>query len=170
MMQPRPGERRFRSAGRAGFTLIEVMITVAIVAILAVVAYPSYMDQIRRGNRAEAKEALMEDAQFLERNYTVNNCYHRDDADCAEADNVTLPYAQSPATGTAKYNITVDYPADAPCSLGQCFTLSAAPAGTMTGDPCGTLTLTQAGAKGAGDYNGDGTAGDTDDVAACWHR
>ena len=56
------------------------MITVAIVAILAAVAYPSYLDQVRRGNRAEAKAALMENAQFLERNYTVNSCYHRTDA------------------------------------------------------------------------------------------
>lgn len=154
----------------SGFTLIEVMITVAIVAILAAVAYPSYRDQVRRAARAEAKGAMLENVQFLERNYTVNSCYHRNDAACASAANVTLPHTQSPTAGTAKYNITVTFSADAPCTLGQCFTLSAAPTGSMTGDPCGTLTLTQASVRGSGDYDGDGTAGDADDTVACWGR
>ena len=153
-----------------GFTLVELMIVVAIVAILATIAYPSYQEQIRRSNRAEAKGLLTEDAHFLERNYTVNNCYHRSDAACASAANVTLPRTQSPGTGTAKYTITAAYSADAPCTLGQCFTLSAAPTGNMTGDACGTLTLTQAGVRGMGDYDGDGAAGDADDIAACWQR
>jgi len=140
------------------------MITVAIVAILAAVAYPSYVDQVRRANRAEAKGVLLENAQFLERNYTVNSCYHRTDAACASAanaspGNVTLPHTQAPTTGTAKYDITVAYSADAPCTLGQCFTLSAAPTGSMTGDACGTLTLTQAGVRGSGG-----------DFATCWQR
>ena len=144
-----------------GFTLIEVMITVAIVGILAAIAYPSYLDQVRRGNRTEAKAVLMENAQFLERNYTVNNCYHRADGVCTTNDgsNVAPTVAQVPATGTAKYDITVAYSTTAPCTLGQCFTLSAAPNGNMTGDACGTLTLNQAGQQGA--------AGS---VAECWQR
>ena len=160
--------QRQRSGGQAplrprqgGFTLIEVMITVAIIAILAAVAYPSYIDQVRRGNRAEAKGVLLENAQFLERNYTVNSCYHRTDAACATTTaNVTLPLTQAPATGTAKYTIAVDYDLDvAACARGDCFTLSAAPTGSMTGDPCGTLTLTHTGVRGAGG-----------DLATCWQR
>jgi type IV pilus assembly protein PilE len=161
MRRQRSGGQRSLRLRREGFTLIEVMITVAIVAILAAVAYPSYIDQVRRGNRAEAKGIMLEDAQFLERNYTVNSCYHRTDADCASSANVTLPHAQSPTTGTAKYNITVDYTVPTPCSpSGQCFTLSAAPTGSMTGDACGTLTLTHTGVRGA-------TGGD---LATCWQR
>ena len=174
MQRNRSGGRRSPCAGFTGFTLIEVMVTVTIVAILAAVAYPSYLGQVRRGNRAEVKRALMEDAQFLERNYTVNNCYHRNDAACTTAAaNVTInnlpSSAQSPASGTARYTISVAYSAVSPCTAGQCFTLSAAPTGTMTGDPCGTLTLDQAGVQGAGDYNGNGSA-DADDVASCWQR
>ncbi len=53
-----------------GFTLIEVMITVAIVGILAAMAYPSYMESVRKSNRAEAKTELFDFAQRLQRCYT----------------------------------------------------------------------------------------------------
>lgn len=155
--------QRQRRGSAAGFTLVQLMIAVAIVAILTAMAYPTYLDQLRRGNRAEVKGALMEDAQFLERNYTVNNCYHRIDAACTTtAGNVDLPRTQSPPQpGTAKYTITVAYSTTSPCTLGQCFTLSATPTGTMAGDSCGTFTLTQAGAQGA-----TGATGAT----ACWQK
>ncbi|QEY17969.1 prepilin-type N-terminal cleavage/methylation domain-containing protein [Cellvibrio sp. KY-GH-1] len=53
-----------------GFTLIEAMITVTIIGIIAAMAYPSYLDSIRRSNRAEAKTELMDLAQRLQRCYT----------------------------------------------------------------------------------------------------
>ena len=150
------------SSKEAGVTLIELLITVMIIGILASIAYPSYQTYVAQANRSEAKGILLETSQFLERNYTTNNCYHRTDSACATATTtVALPFASSPKTGTAKYNITAVYNADlnAACTTGQCFTLSAAPTGSMTGDQCGTLTLDQAGRQGAG-----GT------VANCWQR
>ncbi len=53
-----------------GFTLIEAMITVAIIGIIAAIAYPSYMESVRKTNRAEAKTELMDIAQRLQRCYT----------------------------------------------------------------------------------------------------
>lgn len=53
-----------------GFTLIEAMITVAIIGIIAAIAYPSYLDSVRRSNRAEAKTELMDIAQRLQRCYS----------------------------------------------------------------------------------------------------
>ncbi|MEW5769534.1 MAG: type IV pilin protein [Pseudomonadota bacterium] len=146
-------------------TLIELLVTVAIVAILAGIAVPSYQEYIRRANRADAKSVLLETAQFLERNYTTNGCYHRTDASCTTAaatapGNVTLPYSQSPRSGTAKYAIAVSYSTTAPCTLGQCFSLTATPTGGYADPDCGTLGLTQAGAQSSS----SGTAAD------CWQN
>ncbi len=58
-----------------GFTLIELMITVAIIGILAAIAYPSYQDSIRKSRRAEGRTAMMQVLQQQERYMTQNNSY-----------------------------------------------------------------------------------------------
>ena len=78
------------------------MITVAIVGILAAIALPSYSRYINQANRSEAKSILLENAQFLERNYTENNKYDLDSAGAA----ISLPFTTSPKSGTALYDIT----------------------------------------------------------------
>lgn len=124
-----------------GFTLVELMITVAIIGILAAIAYPSYTQYVQRANRAEARGLLLENAQFLERNFTTANRYDQDSGG-ATINNASLPRTQSPVTGTARYSMTVNV-------ASQTFTLSATPAGVMTGDACGTYTLTNTGLRGA---------------------
>jgi type IV pilus assembly protein PilE len=135
------GWHRHRPDRLRGFTLIELMITVAIIAILATIAFPSYTQYVQRANRAEARSILLETAQFMERNYTTANRYDFDSAGNA----VVLPFLTSPKNGTKKYDITVGYGA-APA---QTFTLNATPAGGMVGDACGVITLTNTGVKGA---------------------
>ena len=60
-----------------GFTLVELMIAVAIVGILASIAYPSYQDSVRKSRRADAKGALLGFANAMERHFTENNSYLR---------------------------------------------------------------------------------------------
>lgn len=126
-----------------GFTLIELMITVAIIAILSTIAYPSYTQYVQRANRAEARSILLENAQILERNYTTANRYDTVNSDGTGGAPAII--ATSPKTGTKKYDITVNNGA-APA---QTFTLSATPTGAMSGDTCGVITLTNTGIRGA---------------------
>jgi type IV pilus assembly protein PilE len=67
---------RLRSA--RGFTLIELMIAVAIVGILAAIAYPSYLGSVRKAHRSDAKTALLDLAQREERYMSTSNAYTTD--------------------------------------------------------------------------------------------
>lgn len=116
----------------SGFTLIELMITIAIVAIVVSIAVPAYTDQMRKSRRGQAKADLVEYAQTAERWHTINNTYT----------GWTPPSAASPRTGAAHYSIVAS-------NLGAAtFTLTATPSSSgQTGDRCGTLTINQAGRK-----------------------
>ncbi len=68
-----------------GFTLVEVMIVVVVIGILAAIAYPSYQDSVRKSRRADAKSALLQAAQILERCFTEFNSYIDPDCDLITA-------------------------------------------------------------------------------------
>lgn len=128
-----------------GFTLIELMIVVAIIGVLAAIAYPSYQDSIAKSRRADAQASLLELAQFMERHYTTNSRYTTGANDTRPA----LPFTESPKDGGNKfYDLSFN---DAGLNAAQRrtqYTLRAVPKGAMAGDACGTLTLTHTGAKG----------------------
>ena len=130
-----------RSTIARGFSLIELMIVVAVIAVLAAFAFPAYTKFRERGWRAEARVALLDVAHMLERNHTVNNTYNMQIS--SEAD----PYTK---TGN-HYNVTLN------AASATAFTLTA----NLTNDTtCSTLTITNTGQRGASGAS----------VKECWGR
>jgi type IV pilus assembly protein PilE len=141
----------------AGFTLMELMIVIAIIGILAAIAYPSYQDKIQKSRRADATGALLGFASAMERHATVKNNYcnaggaggANDAVACPDGDATndtgtpTIYATTSPVDGgEAYYNLTIS------AASATAFTLTATPTGKQATDKCGTLTLTNTGTRG----------------------
>jgi type IV pilus assembly protein PilE len=138
--------------GARGFTLIEVMITVAIVGILTAVALPSYLEHVRKGRRAEA-QAYLQTVATRQQQFLVDTR--------AFVPLATLGVAQ-PSTVARYYNVRLG--ADCPSAASGAawvagspptFCVMALPTADQAAERCGKLAIDQAGLK-------------TADVAGCW--
>jgi len=140
---------------RNGFTLVELMITVAIVAILAMIAIPSYTQYVRRANRTDATKTMTLDAQALERCYSQNFSY----AACPGA-LVGGPVASL----DGKYNVTIAVPDTVtPLAPAASYYISAVPLGTQAGDTdCAQFSLNTTNAQLAQNSGG------ADNSKVCW--
>jgi type IV pilus assembly protein PilE len=126
--------------------MVELMIVVAIVAILAAIALPSYQAQIAKSRRAEGRASLLQAASQMERYFTERSTY-------ATASLGPAPGVYPSATEHGYYALSLTN------LTASTFTLNAVPAGIHVGDPCGTLTYTEQGAKG---FTG------SVDASLCW--
>lgn len=157
-MTPMPDQRRpadHRPGGKpcstGGFTLVELLIVVAIVAILALVAVPAYQDSVTKSRRADARVALNQLAQRLERCFTQYGAYDADECDIA------VPF-DSP-----EGFYSVDFVADA-----TSYTVTAEPQGAQAdadGEKCGILGLTSLGER---TVNNDDDPEPEPDEHRCW--
>lgn len=144
--------KRHHSPPPAGFTLVELIITVAIVGILAAIAIPAYTAYIRKANRTDATRTLLQDAQSLQRCYSQNFTY----TPTAPA---TCPVAAGTTTSPGGYySIAVAFQST------TTYTITATPLKSpQTGDSyCTQFVLNSSGQQTAQNSGG------TDSSAYCW--
>lgn len=134
-------------AKQTGFTLIELMITVAIIGIMASVGYPSYTKHIQKAKRSAAQAALVSMATAMEQWRIENNSDYTgvETYSCGvtNAKGIYVNQVPSDCNGTKTYDLSIST-----LATGN-YTLTAAPVSPQTDDDCGTLTLTSTGVKGA---------------------
>ncbi len=124
-----------------GFTLIELMITVAIVGILAVIAYPAYEQQSRKGKRTAGYVALEKVAQAEERFMSQNNTY--------TVNVLALPGLTSTLSEGGNYDVTIVRTDGGAANPVVSWLATATPQGKQTKDTCGALHLSSTGQKTA---------------------
>ena len=151
-----------------GFTLIELMIAVAIIGILASVAYPSYREYVNKSRRVEAKKTLIAAQQWMERFYTENFRYDKNSANVPVTDASQFPSRFSvsppPGEGSAMYTITVTVTD----GVRDAFTVNATrkSGSAMANDRCGDLSIDHLNRRKVTNHMGFGS-----DAAAldyCW--
>jgi type IV pilus assembly protein PilE len=129
-----------------GLTLIELMVVVAVIGILAAVAYPSYRSVVAKGRRSDARAALLDLAQRMERQYTERSTY------AAATLGATGIYPGASPQGYYTMSITAQ--------TATAFTIKATPTGVQSSDACGSFQYDNLGTKTV--------SGGTLGVSSCW--
>lgn len=136
----------------SGFTLLELLIVVAIIGILAAIAIPLYQHQVEASRRTAAKTTLLDIASREEKYYATNNQY--------TADLTTLGYSsvatscaggassclQVPSSDQYFYAVSVSVPTSG-VTAGTTYTADAVPNGEQANDECGTFQINAQGAQ-----------------------
>ncbi len=124
-----------------GFTLVELMVVVAIISLLAAIAYPSYRNHVLKGHRASAQAFLMDAAQRQHQYFLDNRAFAPDLGTLfgAASNDAAVPSEVSPYYTTPVVTTTAGPP--------PTFLITAVPKGAQAANNEPTLTIDQAGAK-----------------------
>lgn len=154
-----------------GFTLLELLVTMAVIVILAGIAYPAYENNVVQSRRSDAQGALQGLAQAMERFYTENGTYDGAAGTQATPATTGAPWifsSKSPIDGSETfYNLTIV------SATGNAYVLKAAPVGAQDGD--GALVLKSTGQRGwDSDNSGNGDLGTSPNEVGtaewCWKK
>lgn len=138
---------------QSGFSLIELMVVVAIIAILVTIGYPLYTEQAKKGRRVEGRDALLAIAQAEERAYTVNGAYNM------SIPNLSVSGVVSCDNNGNCFSEDRNYYAVTVSGTASSFTATATARGGQASDTdCTSMSINQLGQK-------TGTGNDT---AKCW--
>jgi type IV pilus assembly protein PilE len=145
--ESRSGGRRTSGRAPRGYTLIELMVTMAVFAIIASIAYPSYRQFVLKSNRTDAVRTLTSNAQILQRCYSQYFAFN----------NAACPAVLAIASPNGYYTI------NNAAVTASTYTLVAKPAGVQADDTtCAQFTLDQTGNETAVDTGGNNQA------TTCW--
>lgn len=134
-----------------GFTLLEMMVVVAIIAILVAISTPIYQGFITKSKRSAASVCLMESSHFLERNYTLAMRYDQ----TSSGEDIAL------SNSSCKNSLSSDYQISIVSIDETTYTIQAQPIGLQASrdDECGTMTIDEIGTK---------TVSGSAAVSRCW--